>query len=413
MSTLPVIPFSTTRQLDVTPLSSWTLALIRSALDAHEVGNFTASARLAEHMMRDDFISGCVAHRQDTILGMPFQLAPAVPGNPVAERLAELAAEWWPRALPEATIKRLLFWDFWLGFAPAQPRWSTRTPWTPAEVEPWDPSWFYWDSSAQTYQVTAGTVAPVRGGSGQWAVHCSDGYARGWMGGAVRSLAFPYWIRLVAQFRDWPTWSETYSQPIKLLKAPVGDKALGEDPLLQEMLKQLRDLARKGVILLPQNINGLEGHDYDVDFFMDPRTAWEGFDRLIKSVERGIALRTLGQNLTTNVTGGSLAATEAHVGVERAIMQGATRNLGTTLRNDVLRPWVRFNYGHALEHLAPIPRWDATTAADRKARMEAVKAFVAAAKENGSTVRVDFRALAAESSIPLEQPIATPPPAGG
>ncbi|WP_437759497.1 phage portal protein family protein [Sorangium sp. So ce1389] len=401
MSELPFTPTTVYTPHQILPISSWSVQEIRHTLNEHEEGNPSRSARLAEALGRDEWIEGCLEQRNQGILGLPFALDSAETGNAQAEAVAEEARTWWDAALPEATLEKLLRWDFLLGLAPAQIKWSSSGDrWTPSEVEIWDPGYATWDWTDRVYKMTAqeGQVL-LTGGTGQWIVHCSGGYERGWMRGAIRSLAFPWLIRSNTKYRDWPRWSEAYGSPMKLLRVPHGAK----DPEIAAFVEKVRKLAREAMILLPQKKEGDVDLNYDLELLQDERSAWEGFERLIKSCDTSIAIRILGQNLTTEVKGGSYAAASVHERILASIIRGVVTSLSTTLRNHLLKPWARFNFGD--ENLAPFPKWDTSPPANKTEEMQATKTFVEASRADGSPVHVDFKAVAEKHGIPvLEEP---------
>ena len=81
-----------------------------------------------------------------------------------------------------------------------------------------------------------------------------------------------------------------------------------------------------------------------------------------------IVLALLFQNLTTEVKGGSFAATSAHMDIRQQGIQADNSAWRLTIHNQVARPFAQFNFGDA--SLAPWSEWDAAPREDHTANAE-------------------------------------------
>ena len=83
---------------------------------------------------------------------------------------------------------------------------------------------------------------------------------------------------------------------------------------------------------------------------------WEMFPKQIETANAELSILLVGQNLTSEVQGGSFAAAKIHQNVRDDLVRFDAEALATTLREQVLSWWAEFNFGDA--RLAPWPNWD-------------------------------------------------------
>jgi phage gp29-like protein len=253
----------------------------------------------------------------------------------------------------------------------------------------------FFRTDLRRFQVSAleGPVVVVPG-DGQWVLHAPYGAYRGWMRGAVRSCAIPYISRAYA-WRDWNRYSEVHGMPIKLLKFP---ESAGHDEK-QAVAAALAKLQTETAIGLPQAMSDSPGADWDLTLLEATANTWQGFRELLTKAEERIAIRILGQNLTTNVDGGSLAAANTHDRVRLDYVRFDARSLASTIRTQILMPFAAYNFGDP--DLAPSVTWDVDPAEDQLARSQAVATLVQAAALAESAYDVDARELLRQGKVPL------------
>lgn len=378
--------------------NEWNKHEIDDALRSHELGQFMASAMLADAMTRDDTFDAVLSTRILGLLGLPRKVEPS-PEIDVrrGRKIARTIDERFDDIFPRSTLAELLKWGILLGFALAQIVWhcdEDGTEWTP-ELQVWHPSFVYYRFDLRKFVVitTDGPVY-VTPGDGQWLLFTPYGHDRGWMSGAVRSLAIP-WLARIFTWRDWMRWSELYALGIRKAIAPAG--ASEEDKL--RLFEQVAALGAETTVLLTAMANG-EKFDIDVLFPSGTGSA-DGYEKLMSKSESRMAIRLLGQNLTTEVGAGSLAAARVHENVKLEIIQFDDRTINEHLRDQVLRPFCRFNYPTG-DVLAPrIQRHTAPTE-DRKNEADTASAAATAlATLLAAGVPVDVVAYARRYGVPL------------
>jgi hypothetical protein len=361
-----------TREFRQLPVSSnWrttdNIANYRSIMVEHEQGYFMQSATFWEECLSDDRIAAVVDTRIDGLLSADIEFVP-VDDRKKARGLAdELGGSdrtqddgLWMHMLDPDNARELLKWYVGLGFSYGPIVWDHKGgKWIP-RVIPWHPRFVRWNWSNWKYTVTAWNEPLVYlprtdeepRSDGKWFV--MGGY-RSWMGGLVRSLGVPYLDRTWNQ-RDAARRSEKYGMGIIKGLTPPGPDT--EDKA--RFGASLRNLGAEPTIICPQGENGSPG--FDVDVVEAKGEGWQIFGDREKGLNTNIAVRVLGQNLTTEVSGaGSLAAGKVHEMVRGDIKRNDARFF-MKFRNQVLSWWTGYNYGDP--ELAPYPKAQITAPAD-------------------------------------------------
>lgn len=397
-------PRTVYRDLPFAPVSYWdTVGMVRKALDELERGMFRASAHLADAMLRDDRVAGVLATRVNGLLSQPLDFLP--PSGDEAQEaekdVAEDVENLWSRMVPEADLEDLLKWGILLNCGLGELIWTTSSgQWVP-RLKTWHPSQVYWRWDTRTYWVNteSGPVEianPLSGArDAKWVIFTPYGYERGWMRGAVRALALAWLVRSFVR-RDWARFSEVHGAGVKVGRVPIG--APPEER--QKWISALATLGANPVLEAPELPDGTK---FDLELVEAKAENWQGFAKLLEHADTAIAVCLLGQNLTTEVQGGSRAAAQVHDRVRKDFQQADNRKLGGALREQMLRPYARYNAGH--EDLAPRPEWQTEPPEDASTRNTALASlgtFLTAASNAGAPV--DTRALLEEQGVPLLSP---------
>jgi len=399
MSALPQSSFVTTptpqpyMQSDV----DVTVELVRTIISEHESGSFYTSGILADELDRNPRIRGALDARIRGILGTEsyLQTPDHVKDDPLAVLITGAASRWWHSRVNEAVLEGLLRNHITMGFAIAEVAWEVhRRPsnegvWEPA-LYPWHPSTAHNDNALNSMCVydAKGKLLQVRPGDNRWLM-LSATAKDPWMRGVIRCTGLEDTLRVQAT-RDWARWSEKHGIPITKAYVPRDEIA---SVATKGFLRALRMMGRQGHIKLPMAEDGKKL--YDVEFAEMKAMGWEGFERLIKHCDTDVSIAILGQNLTTEVTGGSLAAARVHDDVKLDIVKADAEMLSTCLREHVLKPWVRLNYGAHLVELAPWPRWHVEPPANLESSSKVLVAVMTA-------IETAARAIAAGVGVPLD-----------
>lgn len=376
--------------------SQWDVPSALAALDAHALGQFYQSSLLSDAMGIDDALDAVVQTRILGLISRPFQIRASKKGKPkAAENAFRIIKDRWDEIFPEDVLSGLMHAYLLMGFSPAQAIWKSEGRlWLPT-IQPWHPSTIYFDVPTRHYVAnTMEGPAYIRPGDGRWMLLTPFGSYRGWMRGAVRAVVIPFLARQYA-LRDWARYNEVHGLPIKLAKAPAN--AQGDDK--QTFLAGIANLGNESTVLLPQGVGDKDNTEsYGLELLEAKADTYKAFRDIVSKCEERMAIRLLGQNLTTSIDAGSFAAANVHDRVRLDYVRFDSKALGA-IREQVLRAFCQFNFGDP--DLAPDIAWDCSPPEDNTARMTSL-AQLGAAMVNFAQVQapVDMRKLLESADIP-------------
>ena len=323
--------------------TTWTVAMVRRALQDLERGQYQRAAQLADAMTRDDRISGTLRTRVRGLLGLPRTFMPASETRE-PRRIALALEQDFELIAPDSVIAELMRWALLGGVAIAEHIW-TRDPssdgsssrWIPT-LKVWHPQFQYyrWDTRSWWLNTMDGPLE-VKSGDGHW-VTMSMGAERPWMEGLIRELAIPFLIRQFAM-RDWARYSEVHGLPTK--RASVPSSSSEDDRKL--FFNSIRNLGSEAIIKMVQPPEGEKPFTFDL--LEATASTWAGFQGLIQQMDSSIAISILGQNLTTEVKGGSRSAAQVHDRVRLDVLEADANALQQTLERQSIHYWHAVNYG--------------------------------------------------------------------
>jgi phage gp29-like protein len=392
------------------PVVSWNdwdnVQRVKAAIRALEHGVFHQAAQIVEAMGRDDRISGCLETRTRALPAMPISFEPRGDGRMKKAVAAELE-EIFETMYPDASVTELHQWGILLGFGLGENVWEYGTNRWNLKLKVWHPQAVTYRQDTRSFWVqTAEGQREVTPGDGQWILYTPYGLDRGWMHGKVRSLYVP-WLMRTWGMRDWARYSEVHGHPIKKAVTPPGIEK--EDA--KAFLNEVAALGAEAVIAT-ERVNtggGAEYDRYDVELLEAMNNNWETFEHLIDKADACVAITLLGQNLSTEVKGGSFAATMAHMQIRRDVLQFDAESLGQCLRAQSIGWWALNNFGSA--ELAPMPKWKTGVKSneDKTARgtaMDNLGKGIASLAAAG--VKVDVDKLTEEEEVPTTGPAEEP-----
>ena len=313
---------------------------MRAAVQDHDQGVFQPSALLADTMRADDRVGACLASLTSAIVDAKITVDPSTGSKRDNPRL--FAA--WKRILPRDVLAQIVHWVEMLGFAVCELVWATTDEqWIPT-VKVWCPQYVYYDWGARKYAViTAEEIIHIdESVRDKWFVISPHGTYRGWLGGAVRALG-EVWLRRRFALRDWSRLVEVYGLPIR--KAIVPGSASSTDK--RRFFERVASLSTETTIECPTGISS-DSPGYDVKFELASGT--EGGAAVIREIveqcDRTIAIRLLGQNLTTEAgsgVGGTYASASVHQEEFERVVSGFCRFLSDAINENIVSRWATYN----------------------------------------------------------------------
>lgn len=358
--------------------SEWTTQDILDTLDAHELGDFSSSARLWDWCQRDPRLATELAKREKGLNALPFSVHPASDEDttPQQQEAAVTLEKQWFSSFGEDVISSLIRNIVGMGFALCQLTWQARPDdkgrllWWPC-LELWHAQFVFWDENRKQWRVqTREGFQYITPGDGQWVLFMPSGQ-RGWLAGAVRSLSLACFITLLDQL-DWADFNDAVGHPVKIAYIARGTKK--EDKTT--FLANLALLGRKTNVLLCQKNADESG--YDAKYLEPSSIATESFKDSMEVADRSKTLVILGQELTTvaggsGIGGGGPAA--VHKMILATLLKADANGLETTIHCEILNWWAFWNFAESM--LAPWPFWDLMPPEDKKLLAETI---VSAAK---------------------------------
>lgn len=359
----------------VTTQGGWSINDVRNALQSLVTGLFDAPSQLVDSVIGDSRVQSALSSRTGGLLGRPisFKIPKKYENDSRAIDCLDAWQRVWPQMATEPVLSELQRWSSMLGFGMGQLTWDTSEKiWTPY-LSVWHPRYTYYHWMLRCLMaMTQDGQTPVMPGDGHWVLHAPNGQYRGWMRGALRSIA-PWWLARNYALRDWARYSERHGMPIVKAITPAG-----ADPLqIQNYRNQLSTLGQESVVAVPMSTDPTIG-SYDIAFLEASDQAWEGFKGLIDQCNAEITLSLMGQNLTSEVKEGSFAAARVHADVRQSIIEADARALAQTIYIQIARPFAAINFGDP--ELAPRTVWDVAPYEDNIAASQTFKTFAEAVK---------------------------------
>ncbi len=328
-------------------LLDWSPAQIRAAEVLADGGNLRMAADLCEVLLADDRIQGVLTARTRGLLGLKVDFEKSGDGrrSGSAVKALEAGEDWWA-AFPERELGALMDWGILLGVGLAQIDWTDRedAPRVVPRLARWHARWlrFDWDQRRWLVAVDGGQEIEIAPGDGSWVLHTPAGLNRPWADGAWRALS-RWWLLKHMARQDFARHSEIHGTPIRAGIAPETSNRKDREELASDLAGLGRDT---GMVLPP---------GYDLKLVEATARTWEMFRAQVEMADLAIAIRLAGQNLTTDVSGGSLAAAKVHQIVRGDLIRFDAESLATTLHDQALTWWAELNFGD--RRLAPWPAW--------------------------------------------------------
>jgi hypothetical protein len=323
----------------------WTINQVRRAITDLVTGLFDQPAQLQDALAGDSRVQSAMRSRSGGLLGRSLSFKPPVrlKNDDIAIRCCNAWERHWPQMNAESALLDLLETAHGLGFSYAQCLWDTNQKlWKPF-LQSFNArySYYHWNFRCHVAVTLDGQV-PITPGDGHWVLHSPYGQYRGWMRGALRPLA-QWWLARNYALRDWARYSERHGFPMLLADTPFG-----ADPTdIASYQSQLTNIGQESVLQLPGSVDVVKYGKYDLRYLEPKDRNWLAFKELIQQCNDEITLALLGQNLTSEVKEGSLAAARVHADVRQAILEADARALARTLYVQVARPFAALNFGDA------------------------------------------------------------------
>jgi phage gp29-like protein len=352
-------------QPSVRVATEWTPALIKAAFSQAEGGYVRSLAELCDNILADDRVGAVFETRIGGLLGLPMAFEASGDGRRRnrAVRALEAEEDWWA-AFPEHELTQFLTWGRILGFSFCQIIPTEHEGRFVPRIEFWHPknSRFDWPTRQWMAKIDSGAREEIiEPGKGRWIVYTPYGTFRPWSMGLWRGLSRWWLLKSFAQ-DDAGRRSEKSGTTV------VSSEAESDDDVRKQIAEDMYEAARDAVIVLPQG--------FTAGLLESKETIQQNQGVIVDMANIAIAVSVLGQNLTTEVSGGSFAAAKVHNKVEIQRIRSDAETASTTLHDQALEWWAEFNFGD--RRLAPWPLWLTDPPTDQKERAEVLKTLAEA-----------------------------------
>lgn len=359
---------------NVVTQTGWGVQQVRNALQDLVAGKFDTASQLHDAIAGDSRVQSSMRSRSGGLLGrsIRFRIPEQYKNEPEAKKCLRSWERHWPNMEAEPALLDLLETSSSMGFAYSQILWdSSKTVWKPY-LQAFSPRFAYYHWTLRSHiAITLDGQYQITGGDGHWVNHAPYGQYRGWMRGSLRALA-QWWLARSYALRDWARYCERHGFPIL-----IADTPFGADPNdIAVYQSQLGQLGQESVLQVPGSVDVTKYGKYDLRYLEPADENWQAFKALIEQCNDEITLALLGQNLTSQVKEGSLAAARVHADVRQAILEADARALAKTIYSQVARPFAALNFGDP--RLAPRVEWDVRPAEDLEVKGKTFQAFAAA-----------------------------------
>ena len=371
---------SSAQEPEVRVVCQWTLPKIEQAKRQADRGDLSQAAALWDAILGDERAIGPLqAITGVSSLPVEFESENAESGQE-DPKVEALQRDWW-HMLPEDVQGEVIRSAIGLGVALVQIKeWreDEQTKRLLPVLDPWASHHLKRDGKRRTWLVKTEQNKggqPFEPGDGEWILFTPYGRKRPWLKAPWYGLGL-LWFAAQCSKIDWADWNDSHAKP---MKAASNEKAethgLVDEPGMQKLLANVVKLVRGGSIVLPDG--------YKLQLLEASSRNWESFLKLCHEVwPMALAIALTGNNLTTQVEGGSFAAAREATAVLMDRKRTVARCFETTVREQLLTWWSEFNFG---DLAAPWPKYkleppsDPNAAADRLSKVAtAVQALTSA-----------------------------------
>lgn len=316
------------------PTRGLTPAKLAGILREAEEGDATAYLELAEDMEEKDlhYVSQ-LGTRKRAVAQLDITVEAASDAREDEEN-AELVRGFLNREELEDELFDLLD-AIGKGYSVTEIVWDlSESQWMPARLEWRPPQWFEidrLDGRALRLKDIAGPqeLAPYK-----FIVHRPKVKSGLPIRGGLARAASWCWLFKNYAIKDWVQFAEVYGQPVRVGK--YNANALPEEK--RTLLRAVSQIGTDAAAIIPE-LMMIE--------FVEAKSSGshELHEKLADWLDRQVSKAVLGQTLTTEVQGGSLAAANVHNDVRGDIERADAKQLAAALNRDLVRPLIDLNRG--------------------------------------------------------------------
>ena len=212
---------------------------------------------------------------------------------------------------------------------------------------------FFWDENDTLKVITKDFPAGVEIPENKFVIHrykARSGHPS--RAGVLRVIAWMYLFKNY-DLKDWVSFCEVFGMPLRLGK--YNPSASEEDKMA--LMRALVQIGTDAAGIIPEGT--------EIEFKESAKsTSINVYESLARFCDEQISKAVLGQTLTSDSGSGSYAQSKTHNEVRHDLTVADCKALAATLRRDLIRPLVLFNFGE--DKRIPYIRFDCEEAGDLK-----------------------------------------------
>ncbi|MBU5312230.1 DUF935 domain-containing protein [Tissierella carlieri] len=212
---------------------------------------------------------------------------------------------------------------------------------------------FFWDENDSLKVITKDLPAGVEIPENKFIIHrykARSGHPS--RAGVLRVVAWMYLFKNY-DLKDWVSFCEVFGMPLRLGK--YNPSASEEDK--EALMRALVEIGTDAAGIIPDGT--------EIEFKESSKTtSINVYESLARFCDEQMSKAVLGQTLTSDSGSGSYAQSKTHNDVRHDLTIADCKALAATLRRDLIRPLVLFNFGE--DKRIPYIRFDCEEAGDLK-----------------------------------------------
>ena len=331
-----------------------------------DAGDVLRQVELFEEMEeKDPHLFSQLQTRKNAVTGLDYEVIPFDPDDERDKEIAEFVKEQINSLENFEDIQIDLLDAIGKGFAVSEIIWGFDNGQVVIEdIRSRHQKRFFWDSLDDSFKVRTvehpeGICLPVN----KFIYHrykARSGHPS--RAGVLRVVAWMYLFKNY-DVKDWVSFAEIYGLPLRLGTYQPGASDDDKRALMEALIQIGADAA------------GMVPEGTAIEFITTEKaSSTDLYERLARYCDEQTSKAVLGQTLTSDSGGGSFAQSKTHNEVRHDLTVADCKALAATLRRDLIRPLVLFNFGE--DRRIPYIRYDCEEAGDLKETAEIIGTLI-------------------------------------
>lgn len=354
-----------------------------------DAGDVMRQMELFEEMEeKDPHLFSQLQTRKNAVTGLDYEVIPFDSNDDRDKEIAEFVTSELNSIESFEDVEMDLLDAIGKGFAASEIIWNYRDGKTTVEeIKSRHQKRFFWDSIDDSFKVmTKESPSGILVPENKFIVHrykARSGHPS--RAGVLRVCAWMYLFKNY-DVKDWVSFCEVFGMPLRLGKYAPG--ASEEDKLA--LMRALVQIGTDAAGIIPDGTS--------IEFKESAKTSSiDVYERLARYCDEQISKAILGQTLTSDSGGGSFAQSKTHNEVRHDLTVADCKALAATLRRDLIRPLVLYNFG--TDDRVPYIRFDCKESEDLKETAEILSTLI-----QGTGIKIPTKYIYKKFSIPEPQP---------